>query len=104
MSLDKSLIFSEHVSSKINNANLNLWIMFRAFTNMDKDMFLNLFQSIVRPHLEYAVTDCMPLYKKKVDAIENVQLKESHKTSLNHKPSLSISGKTQKSRTPISGI
>ena len=39
-----------------------------------------------------------------MDAIENVQLKEGHKTSLNHKPSLIISGKTQKSRTPIPGI
>ena len=52
MSLDKSLIFSEHIGSKV---------MFRAFTNMDKDMFLNLYKSIVRPHLEYAVTVCMHL-------------------------------------------
>ena len=62
--VDKSLNFSEHIRSKINKANRNLGTMFRAFTYMDKDMFLNLYKSIVRPHLEYAVTVFMPLYKK----------------------------------------
>ena len=36
-------------------------------------MFLNLYKSIVRPHVEYAVTVCTPLYKKDMVAIENVQ-------------------------------
>ena len=40
---------------------------------MDKEMFLNLYKSIVRPHVEYAVTVCTPLYKKDMVAIENVQ-------------------------------
>ena len=36
-------------------------------------MFLNLYKSIVRPHLEYAATVCTPLFKKDMIAIENVQ-------------------------------
>ena len=40
---------------------------------MGKEVFLNLYKSIVRPHEEYAVTECTPLYKKDMVAIENVQ-------------------------------
>ena len=48
------------------------------FTFMDIDMFLNLYKSIVRPHLEYAVTVCTPLYKKDMIAIENVQRRQDN--------------------------
>ena len=71
--MDKALIFSEHISSKINKANHNLGFIFRTFTYMDKEMFLNLCKSIVRPHVEYAVTVCAPLYKKDMVSIESVQ-------------------------------
>ena len=71
--MDKALKFSEHISTKINKANRNLGIVFRTFTYMDKEMFLNLYKSIVRPHLEYAATVCTPLFKKDMIAIENVQ-------------------------------
>ena len=40
---------------------------------MDKEMFLNLYKSIISPHLEYDVTAFKPLYKKDMIAIENVQ-------------------------------
>ena len=36
-------------------------------------MFLNLFKSLVRPHLEYATTIWAPIYKKDAIQIENVQ-------------------------------
>ena len=36
-------------------------------------MFLNLHKSIVRLHIEHAVTVCEPLYKKDMVAIENVK-------------------------------
>ena len=57
----------------MNKANRNLGMIFRTFTYMDKEIFLNLCKSIVRPHLEYAVTVCTLLYKKDMLAIENVQ-------------------------------
>ena len=40
---------------------------------MDKEMFLNLYKSIVRPHLEYATCVWSPQYKKDAITIENVQ-------------------------------
>ena len=71
--MDKALNFSEHINTKVNKANRNLGIIFRTFTFMDKEMFLNLYKSLVRPQLEYAVTVCAPLYKKDMIIIENVQ-------------------------------
>ena len=49
---DKDLKFTEHINSKIKVANRNLGLIFRTFTYLDKDMFLNLYKSLVRPHLE----------------------------------------------------
>ena len=63
--IDQALNFSKHISTKVSKANQKLGIIFRTFTYMDTDMFLNLYKSIVRPHIEYAVTVCSPLYKKK---------------------------------------
>ena len=50
----KLSLFREHMTSKIKIANMNLALIFRSFTYMDKEMFLQLYKSIVRPHLEYA--------------------------------------------------
>ena len=36
-------------------------------------MFLNMFKSIVRPHLEYVSTVWFPMFKKDKILIENVQ-------------------------------
>ena len=55
--VDQALNFSEHINSKVNKANRNLGMIFRTFTYMDKEIFLNLYKSVVRPHLEYAVTN-----------------------------------------------
>ena len=39
---------------------------------MDKEMFLNLFKSLIRPHVEYATVVWSPVYKKDMIQIENV--------------------------------
>ncbi len=58
---------------KVSLANRNVGIIFRTFTFMDKEIFLNLYKSIVRPHLEYASSVWSPVFKKDRIAIENVQ-------------------------------
>ncbi len=46
--------FNTHISEKVAKANRNLGLIFKTFTYMNKEMFLTLFKSLVRPHLEYA--------------------------------------------------
>ena len=64
--------FGEHINSKATKANQILGLIFRTFTYMDKEMFLNLFKSLIRPHAEYATVVWSPVYKKDMIQIENV--------------------------------
>ena len=70
---DNSSSFTEHINSKISIANRNTGIIFKSFTYMDKDVFLTLYESIVRPHLEYASCIWALYHKKDSIALENVQ-------------------------------
>lgn len=54
--IDQNLTFRAHITSKVNIA--------RTFTYIDQEMFLNLYKSIVRPHLEYATPVWSPFYKQ----------------------------------------
>jgi hypothetical protein len=47
----------------------------RSFDHMDKDMFLVLYKSIVRPLLEYCTPVWSPYLKKDVRKIESIQEK-----------------------------
>ena len=71
--IDEKLNFRDHITKKVNIANRNLGIIFRSFTYMDKEMFLNLYKSMVRPHIEYATQVWSPQYKKDKITLENVQ-------------------------------
>ena len=62
--IDEKLNFRDHIAKKVNIANRNLGIIFRSFTYMDKEMFLNLYKFMVRPHIEYATQVWSPQYKK----------------------------------------
>ena len=63
--IDEKLNFRDHITKKVNIANRNLGIIFRSFTYMDKVMFLNLYKSMVRPHIEYATQVWSPQQKTK---------------------------------------
>ena len=95
--IDSALSFGEHIGSKISIANRNLGLIFKTFTFMDKDMFLNLFKSLVRPHLEYASTVWSPQHKKDMIAIENVQRRATRMLSC-------LRGKTYPERLKILGL
>ena len=58
---------------KVNITNRNLGCIFRSFTYIDKEMFLHLFKSLVRPHLEYVSVIFSPALKKDQIMLENVQ-------------------------------
>ena len=73
VTVDSRLKFRDHINKKVSIANRNLGIIFRTFTFIDKEMFLNLFKSMVRPRLEYGSPIWSPLYKKDKVIIENVQ-------------------------------
>lgn len=70
---DNELKFNEHIAQKVKKANHALGMIRNTFTVLDKDVFLPLYKSFVRPHLEYASVVWSPLYKKDIISIENVQ-------------------------------
>ena len=71
--IDNSLNFKSHINSKINNANRNLGMIRRTFTYMDKTIFLHVYKSLFRPHIEYASSVWSPHKRKCQIAIENIQ-------------------------------
>ena len=95
--IDSALSFGEHIGSKILIANRNLGLIFKTFTFMDKDMFLNLFKSLVRPHLKYASRVWSPQHKKDMIAIENVQRRATRMLPC-------LRGKTYPERLKILGL
>ena len=71
--IDKSLSFNTHIQKTTNKANQIVGIIFRSFTYMSQDIFVKLYKSLVRPHLEYASVVWSPLHTKDKRAIESVQ-------------------------------
>ena len=73
VTIDKNLNFQEHIYTQIAKANRILVVIRRTFKNLDKEMFLPLYKSLVRPHLEYASNVWYVIFKKEAVALENVQ-------------------------------
>lgn len=94
---DEKLIFREHISKKASIANRNLGLIFKSFTYLDKEMFLCLYKSLVRPHLEYATTIWSPMFKKDSIVLENVQRRATRMVN-------SLSGYTYEERLKTLGI
>ena len=57
----------------VNKANRILGLIRRSFSYLDNKIFKQLFQALVRPHLEYASSVWSPHLKKDIKLIENVQ-------------------------------
>ena len=94
---DEKLIFRDHISKKAALANRNFGLIFRSFTYIDKAMFLNLYKSLVRPHLEYATSVWSTMYKKDSITLENIQRRATCLVN-------SLSGRTYEDRLKILGL
>ena len=70
---DNQLKFSQHCQNKVNVANKTMRYIKHTFKYIDEDMFVLLYRSLVRPHLEYASCIWSPYLKYNIDAIERVQ-------------------------------
>ena len=53
---DNQLKFEDHMNEKIRKANSMIGLIRRCFVHLDETMFLKLYKSLVRPHIEYANT------------------------------------------------
>ena len=73
VTFDKMLSFDLHIGKIVNKANQMLGIIKRSFTYLDKDIFLKLYKSFVRPHLEYGNAIWCPSLKRQSAQIERVQ-------------------------------
>ena len=71
--IDNSLKFQNHINSQAKKANKMLGLIRRSFSFLDKDMFLCLYKSLVRPYLEYGSQVWSVIYKKEAVTLENVQ-------------------------------
>ena len=68
-----SLKFDSHISTVVNKANQIIGLIKRSFYFMDKSLFLKLYKTLVRPHLDYGNSIWYPISKKNIQSIENVQ-------------------------------
>ena len=76
VTVDHQLKFQKHIGEQVKKANLTLGIIHRSFSYMDEEMFLTLYKSLVRPHLEYGCCVWAVIYKivkKEAVQLENVQ-------------------------------
>ena len=71
--IDNKLNFEKHINYSINKANKVMAVARKTFDYMDKDIFLQIYKGMVRPHLEYASSVWAPHLVKHVEALESVQ-------------------------------
>ena len=73
VTFSKDLKFNEHINNVVSKANQITGIVKRSFDYLDNEMFLKLYKSIIRPHLEYANVIWHPMYQHQKHKIEAVQ-------------------------------
>ena len=73
VTFDDKLNFNKHIETAIGKANKMLGLIKRTFSYLNKDTFIKLYKSLVRPHLEYGNIIWNPLLKKQSVSIEKVQ-------------------------------
>ena len=71
--IDNELKFSKHIKSKVAQANRLIGLIKISFETLDDDMFKNLYNTLIRPLLEYCVQVWSPHMQKDIELLENVQ-------------------------------
>ena len=71
--VSKNFKFGDHISKIASRANSIVGRIKRTFSYMDKEMFKSLFNTMVRPHLEYCVQSWSPYLQKDIRILEQVQ-------------------------------
>merc|ERR1711872_845753 len=71
--IDNDLKFSRHIKGIVARANRMIGLIKISFECMDENMFLNLYNTLIRPLLEYCVQAWSPYLQKDITLLENVQ-------------------------------
>ena len=71
--IHSSLKPAVHIAEKVKKANRFLGMINRTFKHRSKQMMLQLYKSMVRPHLDYASAAWSPHQKNHIDLLEKVQ-------------------------------
>ena len=81
--VDEKLKFDTHTVTQANKANRVLGLVRRTFDNLDEEMLVLLYKSLVRLHLEYCHAVVYPQYVKQEKMLEAVQINQSINQSIN---------------------
>jgi hypothetical protein len=73
------LKFNEHIYAKINKGYSMLGMIITNFGTISDKIFVLLYKSLVRPHLEYANVVCSPCTQTYIEGIEKSS-KDSNQT------------------------
>ncbi|KAI8505108.1 hypothetical protein Bbelb_172170 [Branchiostoma belcheri] len=85
--VDRDLSFEKHIAKMTAKANQLTGLLWRTFEYIDTEVFLLLYKSLIRPHLEYGAPVWSPHQWKQADQIENVQRRASKRVpGLNNLP------------------
>ena len=71
--IQDNLKVDKQVAASVANANKMLGMIRRSFKSMDEKMMLQLYKSVVRPHVEFAISSWSPHFTKDIEAIEKIQ-------------------------------
>ena len=71
--IDNELKFTKHIRGIVSKANRMIGLIKISFECIDTEMFLNLYNSLVRPLLEYCVQSWSPHLERDITLLENVQ-------------------------------
>ena len=72
VTFQQDLKFSSHIAEKVNKANSTLSFIVRTFDYIEKDSFILLYKSLVRPHVEYGNTIWYPFLRKDIESVEKI--------------------------------